>query len=197
MEQNQSYFRVNDLAPKGEFSIFFKRVPKTKSDGFVVVDNGEIFLIDGGGKNDKGALLYLLSALVLVICPLIWIFSQTMFFRKREPEFRTLGYIGIEMKKILGIHLVSGALIFVLGFVVNFAFSRLACFGIYKLLTALLPRLGVLGVSVSFDSFVPIEIMLICAAVSALCGTVASIIPFLVYKGKLKKEAASVIRTDE
>ena len=148
-------------------------------------------------KVDMPALLYLLSALVLVICPLIWVFSQTMFFRKREPEFRTLCYIGIEMKKILGIHLVSGALIFVLGFVVNFVFSRLACFGIYKLLTALLPRLGVLGVSVSFDSFVPIEIMLICAAVTALCGTVASIIPFLAYKAKLKKEAESVIRTDE
>ena len=148
-------------------------------------------------KVDLHALLYLLSALVLVICPLIWVFSQTMFFRKREPEFRTLGYIGIELKKILGIHLVSGVIIFVLGFVVNFAFSRLACFGIYKLLTALLPRLGVLGVSVSFDSFVPVEIMLICAAVSALCGTVSSIIPFLVYKAKLKKEVASVIRADE
>ena len=140
-------------------------------------------------KIDLPALLYLLSVLVLVICPLIWIFSQTMFFRKREPEFRTLGYIGIEIKKILGIHLVSGAIVFALGFVFNFAFSRLSCFGIYKLLTALLPRLGVLGMRVSFDSFVPVEVMLICAAVSALCGTVSSIIPFIVYRNKLKREA--------
>ncbi len=141
---------------------------------------------------DTPALLYLLAALVLIICPLIWIFSQSMFFKKRETEFRTLGYIGIGEKEIFGIHLVSGALIFVLGFVFNFAASRLVCYGIYRLLTAYLPRLGILGVGVSFDSFVPFEIMLICAAVSAACGLISSIIPFLVLKRKIKIERESV-----
>lgn len=147
-------------------------------------------------KIDLPALLYLLSALVLVICPLIWIFSQTMFFKKREPEFRTLGYIGVGMKEIFGIHIVSGILIFVLGFVLNFAFSRLVCYGIYRILTAYLPKIGILGVSVSFDSFVPLEVMLICAAVSALCGFVSSIIPFVIYRNKLKREADAVKKAD-
>ena len=141
---------------------------------------------------DTPALLYLLATLVLLICPLIWIFSQSMFFKKREIEFRTLGYIGIGDKELLGIHLVSGALIFVIGFVFNIASSRLVCYGIYRLLTAYLPRLGILGVGASFDSFVPFKIMLICAAVSAACGLISSVIPFLLLKRKIKFERESV-----
>lgn len=141
---------------------------------------------------DIPALLYLLAALVLVICPLIWIFSQSMFFKKREPELRTLSHIGVTEKEILGIHLVSGVLIFVLGFIFNFAVSRLVCYGIYRILTAYLPRLGFIGMSVSFDSFVPLSVMIICAAVSAACGLVSSLIPFLILKFKLKRERESV-----
>ena len=141
---------------------------------------------------DTPALLYLLAALVLIICPLIWIFSQSMFFKKREMEFRTLGYIGIGEKEIFGIHLVSGSLIFVIGFVFNIVASRLVCYGIYRLLTAYLPRLGILGVGASFDSFVPLEIMLICAAVSAACGLISSVIPFMILKRKIQAERESV-----
>ena len=141
---------------------------------------------------DIPALLYLLAALVLVICPLIWIFSQSMFFKKREPELRTLSHIGVTEKEILGIHLVSGLLIFVLGFIFNFAVSRLVCYGIYRILTAYLPRLGFVGMNVSFDSFVPLSVMIICAAVSAACGLVSSLIPFLVLKRKIKRERESV-----
>ena len=141
---------------------------------------------------DIPALLYLLAALVLVICPLIWIFSQSMFFKKREPELRTLSHIGVTEKEILGIHLVSGMLIFVLGFIFNFAVSRLVCYVIYRILTAYLPRLGFVGMNVSFDSFVPLSVMIICAAVSAACGLVSSLIPFLVLKRKIKRERESV-----
>ena len=134
------------------------------------------------------SLIYLMSILVLMIAPVVWIFSQIMFYKKREPEFRTLTSIGATMKEILGIHLVSGCIIFVISFIANFLISRLVCFGIYRIFTNLLPRLGVLGPSASFDSFVPVSVLLICAAVSALCGCVSSIVPFILYKNKLKRE---------
>ena len=143
-------------------------------------------------------LLYLMSALVLMISPVVWIFSQVMFYKKREPEFRTLGHIGATMKEILGIHIVSGCIIFVVGFIANFILSRLLCYIIYRIFTGFLPKLGLLGMSVSFDTFVPVSTVLLCAAVSAICGLISALIPFILYKNKLNREIKSVeaINTD-
>lgn len=135
------------------------------------------------------SVIYLLAALILIICPLIWIFSQIMFFKKRETEFRTLGYIGIGIKRILGIHIVSGTIIFILGFILNLILGRAACFGIFKLMTSLLPSIGVNSVtSASFDSFVPLPVMIICAAIFAFCGMLSGIIPFMILEKKLERE---------
>ena len=137
-------------------------------------------------------LLYLLSVLALLITPTIWIFSQIMFYKKREPEFRTLTYIGATLKEIAGIHAVSGIIILIVSFVANFLLSRLLCYGIYRIFTAVLPRLGILGMNVSFDSFVPVSTVLLYAGVSALCGLISSLIPFVLYKNKLDKERNSI-----
>lgn len=134
-------------------------------------------------------LLYLLSFLVLMISPVVWIFSQVMFYKKREAEFRTLGSIGATLKEIGGIHAVSGVIIFVISLVVNLTLSRLTCYGIYRIFTSVLPRLGVSGMNVSFNTFVPFSTVLVYAAVSALCGCISSLIPFILYKKKLERES--------
>ncbi len=147
-------------------------------------------------RNQLPRLITVLSFLILVICPVIWIFSQVMFFKKRETEFRTLGYIGIGMKKILGIHLVSGVLIFIIGFILNYAFSRIACYILYRLMSVYLPKLSIGGLSVSFESFVPSWVIVVCAAVSAFCGMISGIIPFILYERKIKKEGQSIKNID-
>ena len=81
-------------------------------------------------------LLYVLSSLVLIITPVIWIFSQIMFFKKREAEFKTLLHIGASMKQIRGIHLVSSVAVFIIGFAANFILSRIACYAIYEIFTS-------------------------------------------------------------
>lgn len=140
-------------------------------------------------------LLYLLSVLALLITPIIWIFSQIMFYKKREPEFRTLTYIGATLKEIAGIHAVSGIIVLIVSFVANFILSRLFCYGIYRIFTAVLPRLGILGMNVSFDSFVPVSTVLLYAGVSALCGLVSCMIPFIIYKRTLDREQRIIEET--
>lgn len=105
-----------------------------------------------------------------------------------QSPVRTLGYIGATMKEIAGIHAVSGAIIFIISFIANFTLSRLLCYGIYRIFTAVLPRLGILGMNVSFDSFVPVTTVLLYAGVSALCGCISSLIPYVLYKRKLDAE---------
>lgn len=62
MEQSVSYFRVNSLAPAdGTLSFFCKKVGAKKSDGFAVIEGGEVFVIDMGGTRDEEMLNFLLS----------------------------------------------------------------------------------------------------------------------------------------
>lgn len=67
MEELKNYFPVNNLAPRDEewTTVFFKKVIGSKSDGFAVVDNGKIFVIDIGKADDKSEdvelIKYLLS----------------------------------------------------------------------------------------------------------------------------------------
>lgn len=149
--------------------------------------NNSVYAIVDNRINLSG-IIYLMCILVLMISPVVWIFSQVMFYNKREQEFRTLTSIGATLKEIGGIHMVSGAIVFIVSFIVNFALSRLICFIIYRVFTNLLPRLGIMGINASFDSFVPIPVVLLCAAVSAICGCISSLIPFILYKNKLARE---------
>ena len=174
-------------ALRGEVSELISAYPSWKVK---TTDAAVYSIVDD--RIDLPSLLYLMSAMALMISPLVWIFSQVMFYKKRESEFRTLGHIGATMKDILGIHIVSGVIIFVVGFIANFALSRIFCYAIYRVFTGLLPRLGVLGMNVSFDSFVSVSVVLLCAAVSAICGLISSLIPFILYKSKINKEFKSV-----
>ena len=151
----------------------------------VDVVNGAVYSIVDNNINLPG-LLTIISVLTLLICPTVWIFSQVMFYRKREEEFKLLHAMGATVKEIGGIHLVSALMIFVISFIVNFGLSRLVCFAIYRIFTKILPNIGVIGVSVAFADFVPISTVLICAAVSALCGLLSAMIPYLIYCKKLK-----------
>ncbi len=163
---------------------------KYKAWSCVTTQNSVYAIVDN--RINLSGIIYLMCILVLLISPVVWIFSQIMFYSKREQEFRTLTSIGATMKEIGGIHAVSGAIVFIVSFIVNFGLSRLVCYGIFRLFTNLLPRLGILGMNASFDSFVPLPVVLLCAAVSAVCGCISSLIPFIIYKNKLKREQTVV-----
>ena len=150
----------------------------------VATTNNAVYAIVDDRINLPG-LLYLLSILVLMISPVVWIFSQVMFYKKRESEYKLLHAMGATMKEIGGIHLVSGCLIFIISFIANFALSRILCYVIYRIFTSVLPHLGVMGMSVSFNSFVPVSVVLLYAGVSALCGCISSLIPYLLYRRKV------------
>ena len=177
-----------DLDNVSDIRSEIKTIMENYPDWSVAYTNEDIYSIVDNRVNLPG-LLYLLSILVLMISPVVWIFSQVMFYKKREAEFRTLGSIGATIKEIGGIHAVSGVLIFAVSFVVNLILSRLTCYGIYRIFTSVLPRLGVPGMNVSFNSFVPFSTILLYAGVSALCGCVSSVIPFILYKKKLERES--------
>ena len=53
MDEKKAYTAVNSFAPRdGEVTVFFKAVGENKSDGFAVIDNGKVFVIDVG-RHDR------------------------------------------------------------------------------------------------------------------------------------------------
>lgn len=62
MENNKAYFCVNSQAPRdGILTLFCKKVGEQKSDGFALIENGQIFMIDVGKDGDGEMVKYLLS----------------------------------------------------------------------------------------------------------------------------------------
>ena len=56
----KSTIRANDFAPRdGRLSVFFKKMFEKKSDGFAAVFDGEVYVIDVGGKRDGEMLRFL------------------------------------------------------------------------------------------------------------------------------------------
>jgi len=53
---------VNQFAPKSnKMTVFFKKVPKGKSDGFAVILDEEVYVLDAGNTYDHGMLEFLLT----------------------------------------------------------------------------------------------------------------------------------------
>ena len=62
MSERENYFSVNTLAPKNNrVTVFAKKVIGEKSDGFAIVNNGKVFVIDIGKADDAELIHYLLA----------------------------------------------------------------------------------------------------------------------------------------
>lgn len=63
MDKSKVYFPVNALAPRCEewTTVFFKKVDGSKSDGFAVVNNGKVFVIDIGKEGDVELMNFLIG----------------------------------------------------------------------------------------------------------------------------------------
>lgn len=62
MNEKKAYTAVNSFAPRNEeVTVFFKEVGQRKSDGFAVVNNGKVFVIDVGKRNEDRMIRFLAS----------------------------------------------------------------------------------------------------------------------------------------
>lgn len=57
-----SYIRVNDFAPRdGKLTLYCKKVGDKKSDGFAIIENGQVYVIDAGRGDDREMHRFLLE----------------------------------------------------------------------------------------------------------------------------------------
>ena len=125
--------------------------------------------------------IVLWSFLILLLSPLIWLFSQSLFFAKRKKEFSILRALGAFGQDIRQVHLWSGILVG-LGAVVIALLEGLLCnYLIFALCNYVLSPLGLItGIRYTFS--VSVAVLLLTMLFSFLFGFLSSFIPYLSYK---------------
>ncbi len=141
--------------------------------------------------NIRSVTLLCLTA-VLALSPLVWFFSQSMFFAKRRGEFEMLGAFGAGDGDLRSLHLFSGGVTAVCSFFVSVALGALFAWLSFWVLDNLLPKYGFTeAVRHGFDLSLPACV--ICLLVSAVCGFASAYVPYKKYiKDRNRKERAQL-----
>ena len=131
----------------------------------------------------------LLSALVVIMCPVVWFFSQAAFFSKRKKELYVLRAYGAKEKDISNIFNYSGGVMSAAGFIMATLLSLPASYLIFMTMNTWLPSLGFISSDVNYNFYLSPIAVILCAAISAASGFLSALIP---YKLSVKKKTQTL-----
>ena len=132
-------------------------------------------------------LVLILSVLILVICPLIWFFSQILFYGKRRVELDMLASFGATDRELRGIHRVSGAYMSVFSIVISLILAYSASGLVFLFCNRLMSSLG-MGTGTRYDFYISVPALISCILISMACAYLSSVLPFIMYRARIKKE---------
>lgn len=159
--------------------------------GWLVEPTGHYFKthIDGM-KQDRGMIL-MLSALLLMISPLVWFFSQIMYYRKRKNELNLLLALGAERRSLGTLHRVAGGILSGLAFLVTAMLSYICNFAVHMMLNTLLPKFGIIE-NVYYPFELSLPALIGCLLVSVICGFMSCELPYRLFLKDRKKHPDSI-----
>ncbi len=148
--------------------------------GWTVTPTGNYFKAQVRSLKNDDAVVLTLAVCLLCISPMIWYFSQIMFYRKRRREFALLRALGAPEPAFSRMHRLMGGLLSGAAFLITALLSLLGNGLIYFFVNTLLPRFSDSeGIRESFSFSLPA--LLACAAVSLLCGFLSCEIPYRIF----------------
>ncbi len=149
----------------------------TEMGDWQVNRTGNFFRARIMSERNGAGLAVTLGALLLLISPLVWLFSQIMFYRKRRGEFDLLHALGAPGGTLPKIYRQTGGILSGLAFLVTVALACLCNWVVYAVVTVLLPKLHITE-AVSYDYRLSLPALLACIAVSVICGFMSCEIPY-------------------
>lgn len=154
--------------------------------GWRVISTGNYFESKINATRSGDVLTVILSALIVAVSPLIWAFSQILFYRNRSVEFELLSALGAAPRKIRSLFFTSAGILSVLAFAVT---CILACIGnwlINQAVTSWLPALKLTS-GFYYEFRVSLPIMLAAAGASLICGFASGLIPYAILRHNRNK----------
>jgi len=124
-------------------------------------------------------LYIVISILLLGISPVMWFFSQTLYYLKRESEFNILQALGAKVSEIRQIYLQGGLLMAGLSLVVSFVLSFLGSYALFYLYNVLMPYFTHENVRYAF--YMPWYALVTSVVVSVACGFLSAYLPYKSY----------------
>lgn len=128
-----------------------------------------------------------ISAFILTVSPLVWFFSQILFYRRREEEFYMLSAMGGFAREIRGLHLTAGAVLSGLAFAVTLVMSYAVNYVLYIMMSRILPKFG-MAAAIDYNYYMPLWALALCAAISVACGFISCLVPYLLWHRRMQAQ---------
>jgi ABC-type lipoprotein release transport system permease subunit len=164
--------RVNDL---------YREIREWSRDyGDVKITNRDITLENAIAKDKHYNELYVvISLLILCISPLVWFFSQTLYYTKREREFNILQSLGAVAKEIRQIYLQGGLCMAVMSFITAIILSYAGSYVLFYIYNVIMPYFTKENVRYVF--YMPWYAILTSIVMSVFCGFFSTYLPYRSY----------------
>ena len=127
-----------------------------------------------------GELYIVASLLVLCISPLVWFFSQALYYKKRENEFNILQAMGAVLGQIRSIYLQGGLSMACMSLVVSVALSYAGSYILFLVYNVVMPHIT--GEHVRYVFYMPWYAILASVVLSVACGFLSAYLPFSGYR---------------
>ena len=130
-------------------------------------------------------LIILLAAIVLIFIPIIWFFTQILFYKKRENEFYILQAIAADISQIRNLHLFNAVLMLPVG-ILSLLLSLAVTAIFYYVKNSFWSVLFGTESLLTTQFYMPPIAFAIVFAICFLCSFLSSLFPYLSYKNKKK-----------
>ncbi len=125
-------------------------------------------------------LFVVIALLVLTISPLVWFFSQSLYYAKREREFNILQSIGAVMKEIRQLYLQGGLCMAAMSLVVSVILSYIGSYALFLVVNVIVPNFT--GENVRYVFYMPWYAILTSMVMSVACGFFSTYLPYRSYR---------------
>ena len=143
------------------------------------------------------SLFTILSICVLILVPIIWFFSQILFYHRRSTEFDILMSIAATERSIFRLHL-SDSLLLGIAALLSLPFSALCAYLINRFFTFALPTYWKVGTEIVVAPETQIWTYLLCMILTFVCSILSALVPFMLYQRKKHSaERTSKLSADE
>ena len=130
-------------------------------------------------KNDSAVILTLAICLLL-ISPMVWYFSQIMFYRKRRNEFAVLHALGAPDDAFAKLHRMAGGVLSGAAFLITIGVSLLCNYLVFFCVNTFLPWLHITE-SVRYEFRLSLPALIACVVISAVCGFLSCELPYRMF----------------
>ena len=144
-----------------------------------VTSNETVFKVHVDEDKHYTELYICISLLILCISPLVWFFSQSLYYSKREREFNILQSIGAVSREIRQIYLQGGLTMAAMSLVISVALSYLGSYILFYVYNVIMPYFT--NENVRYVFYMPWYAITASVVISVFCGFFSSYFPYRSY----------------